>query len=142
MAHVGLALLYALLIFLCAKLLMRFSVSPVAIGIGILIFAIDDIHAYSSGVIMALNTILCCVFGLYALLMHDKWRRDKSGSGRARRRSNARSRRLGKRYGWLRRHSDDYLHRHPLRVNRNGVSDLRAEPQGNKWTRLVYFLER
>lgn len=79
--HVILVLLYALLIFLCAMLLLRFSSSPVAVGIGILIFAIDDTHTYSSGWIAQYNTMLCCVFGLFAILMHDRWRRTKSIGG-------------------------------------------------------------
>jgi len=79
--HVSLALLYALLILLCAKLLMRFSTSATAVGIGVLLFAIDDSHAFSSGWISAYNTLLCCLFGLFALFMHDRWRRDKSSLG-------------------------------------------------------------
>lgn len=79
--HIVLALLYALLIFLCAKLLTRFSLSSAAVGIGILIFAVDDTHSYSSASIMSYNTMLCCGFGLFALLMHDRWRQRKSNSG-------------------------------------------------------------
>jgi hypothetical protein len=76
--HICQALFYILLIFLCGKLLLRFSSSLVAIGIGILLFAIDDTHSMSTCWISALNTLLCCVFGLFALLMHDRWRSKKS----------------------------------------------------------------
>jgi hypothetical protein len=76
--HISVALLYALLIFVCAKVLMRFSSSPIALGIACLFFAIDDTHAYSTGWCCSHNTILCCIFGLIALLMHDRWRRQKS----------------------------------------------------------------
>ncbi len=79
--HFFLALLYSLLIFMCAKLLLRFSSSSIAIGIAILIFAIDDIHSYSSGWISQYNTMLCCVFGIFAFLMHDRWRSRKSAAG-------------------------------------------------------------
>ena len=81
--HVNRALLYALIVLLCVKLLARFSSTPVACGIACLIFAVDDVHAYSSGWIAAANTLLACVFGLFALLMHDRWRRDRSKTGLA-----------------------------------------------------------
>jgi hypothetical protein len=81
--HIGLALLYALLIFLCAKLLTRFSSNPVALGIGTLLFAIDDSHAYSAGWISAYNTMLGCIVGLSAILLYDRWRRIKSALGLA-----------------------------------------------------------
>lgn len=76
--HIFQALFYVLLIFLCGKLLSRFSSSPIALGIGILLFSIDDTHSMSTGWISAFNTLLCCVFGLFALLMHDRWRSKKS----------------------------------------------------------------
>ncbi|MBI5531869.1 MAG: hypothetical protein HY898_04085 [Deltaproteobacteria bacterium] len=75
--HIHRALLYALIAFLCVKLLTRFSTTPVACGIGCLLFAVDDVHAYSSGWISGANTLLTCVFGLFALLMHDRWRREQ-----------------------------------------------------------------
>ena len=55
--HTGLALLYVLLIVLCAKLLTRFSTTPAALGIGILLFAIDDTHAFSAGWISAYRAL-------------------------------------------------------------------------------------
>jgi hypothetical protein len=81
--HVNRALLYALIVFLCTKLLTRFSSTPAAYGIACLLFAIDDGHAYSSGWISGANTLLTCVFGLIALLMHDHWRREKAKVGLA-----------------------------------------------------------
>lgn len=74
--HVDRALLYALIVFLAVKLLTRFSSSAAAGGIACLLFAIDDSHAYSSGWIASGNTLLTALFGLLALLMHDRWRRD------------------------------------------------------------------
>jgi MFS family permease len=79
--HIHRALLYALIVLLCVKLLARFSSTPVACGIACLLYAIDDAHAYSSGWISAANTLLACVFGLFALLMHDHWRRKRSNAG-------------------------------------------------------------
>lgn len=79
--HVHRALLYALIVFLGAALLARISSTPLACGIACLLFAIDDSHAYSSGWISAANTLLTCVFGLFALLMHDRWRRQQAKAG-------------------------------------------------------------
>jgi hypothetical protein len=79
--HIGLGLLYALTIVLCTRLLIGFSSTPVAAGIAMLLFAINDTHAYSVGWISAYNTVLCCMFGLIALLMHCHWRRRKSTLG-------------------------------------------------------------
>jgi hypothetical protein len=79
--HVHRALLYALIVFLGAALLARLSSTPIACGIACLLFAMDDSHAYSSGWISAANTLLTCVFGLFALLMHDRWRRQRSKTG-------------------------------------------------------------
>jgi hypothetical protein len=81
--HVDRALLYALLVLLAAKLLTRFSSSAAACGIACLLFAVDDSHAYSAGWIASGNTLLTAVFGLFALLMHDRWRRDRSLIGLA-----------------------------------------------------------
>ena len=81
--HVNRALLYALIVLVGACLLRRVSTTPIAFGIACLIFAIDDTHAYSSGWISAANTLLACLFGFFALLMHDRWRRDGSVAGLA-----------------------------------------------------------
>jgi hypothetical protein len=76
--HAGLILLYALLCFLISLLLKRFSSNPAALGIAILLFAINDVHAFSAGWISSYNTLLCCVFGMIAFLMHDRWRQTKT----------------------------------------------------------------
>lgn len=79
--HVNRALLYALIVFLAARLLSRLCATPLAWGIAALLFAVDDVHAYSSGWISGANTLLACAFGLWALLMHDHWRREQSKIG-------------------------------------------------------------
>ncbi|MBN2358209.1 MAG: hypothetical protein JXR83_02070 [Deltaproteobacteria bacterium] len=79
--HVICALLYAAIVFLGVKLLARFSSTAAAAGIACLLFAVDDAHAYSAGWISSNNTLLTFAFGLFALLMHDRWRREKSVLG-------------------------------------------------------------
>ena len=73
--HLIEAALYALMIYLVARLLRRLSSSPVATGVGTLLFAVNDTHAFSSGIIWGANTMLCTVLGLGALLLHHRWRR-------------------------------------------------------------------
>jgi hypothetical protein len=79
--HVFLAMIYALSIYLCARLLTKLCSSPVAAGVGVLLFAINDTHANSTGIIWGCNTVMCSAFGLGALLMHHRWRQTSSTTG-------------------------------------------------------------
>ncbi|MBN2195273.1 MAG: hypothetical protein JW751_20820 [Polyangiaceae bacterium] len=79
--HVVVAGLYAVTIYLCARLLLRLASSRVAAGIGTLLFAVNDAHAFSSGMVWGTNTMLCALLGLGALLLHDRWRHAKSMGG-------------------------------------------------------------
>ncbi len=74
--HVNRALLYGLLIYLCCKLFKRLSSVPAACGLACLLFAVDDTHAFTTGWISGLNTLLACAFGMLGLMMHDRWRKE------------------------------------------------------------------
>ncbi len=79
--HAGLILLYVLLCSIISLLLKRFSSNSVAPGIAILLFTVNDTHAFSAGWISSYNTLLCCVAGMSAFLFHARWRQLKaSGS--------------------------------------------------------------
>ncbi len=45
-------------------------------GLAALLFAIDDAHGMPVGFIANRNTLIAVVFGILALLSHDRWRRD------------------------------------------------------------------
>jgi hypothetical protein len=76
--HAGLIALWVMLIVLVSLLLKRFCSSPMALGTAILLFVINDTHAFTVGWISSYNTLLCCVFGMAAFLMFDNWCRNGS----------------------------------------------------------------
>lgn len=79
--HLSLILLYGVLILITSLLLKRFSSSTLIYGLGLILFAINDTHAYTTGWISGLNTMLSCIFGYAAILFFDKWYRDRWKAG-------------------------------------------------------------
>lgn len=73
--------LYGLLVLIAALLFRRLCVKPWAAGLAALLFAANDVHAQSVGWISGRNTLLATLFGLAALLAHDRWRRDHWRAG-------------------------------------------------------------
>lgn len=71
--HAGLITLWVLLVIVVSLLLKRFCSSPAALGAAIVLFVINDTHAFTIGWISSYNTLLCCVSGMVAFLMFDKW---------------------------------------------------------------------
>ncbi len=67
--HLSLVLLYGLLILVTSLLFKRFSSSTLIYGLGLILFATNDTHAYTTGWIAGLNTMLACIFGYAALLL-------------------------------------------------------------------------
>lgn len=74
--HLESVLLYALLAYLTARLLTRLVEPRWVGGLAALLFAVDDGHGHAVGWISNRNAVLAGVFGLLALLAHDRWRRD------------------------------------------------------------------
>lgn len=74
--HLESIALYGLLAFLSAKLLFRWVESRAVAGIAALLFAIDDAHGHAVGWLANRNAVLATVFGVAALLAHERWRRD------------------------------------------------------------------
>jgi hypothetical protein len=58
----------------------RLASSAVAAGLALALFAVDDAHAPAVGWISNRNMLIALAFSIFALLHHDRWRRD----GRAR----------------------------------------------------------
>jgi hypothetical protein len=79
--HLSLIILYGILILITALLLKRFSSSALVTGSGLLLFAVNDTHAYTAGWISGHNTLLSCIFGYAAILFFDKWYRNKWKAG-------------------------------------------------------------
>ena len=64
-----------------AALYKRFLGMTWAAGLAALLFAIDDAHGLPAGWIANRNALVATLFGLLALLCHDKWRREKRSYG-------------------------------------------------------------
>lgn len=76
------SLLWAALLVLAAGALYRRTLGRGATaGLAVLLFAVDDAHGLTFGWIANRNAILAALFGVLAIVAHDRWRRD--GSRRA-----------------------------------------------------------
>lgn len=71
-----------LFVFVAAAVFRRFCIDPVWAALATVLFAIDDAHAIPAAFIANRNALIAGVFGLLALLFHDKWRRERN-AGRA-----------------------------------------------------------
>jgi len=69
---------YGLLVFLAALLFRRFLGATLAAGLAGLLYAIDDAHGMPVGFLSNRNAIVATVFGVAAILAHDRWRRGNS----------------------------------------------------------------
>ena len=52
-----------------------------AAALAALLFALDDAHAYPAGWLANRNELLAASFAIFALVAHDRWRRDGSRAG-------------------------------------------------------------
>lgn len=76
LAHAQSIFWYALLAFVAALFYRRMMGVAWIAGLAALLYAIDDAHSHSVGWIANRNTMLSALFGLLALIFHDRWRRD------------------------------------------------------------------
>jgi len=74
--HLESLLLYALMVFLVARLVRRWLQPGWLAGLAALAFAIDDAHGHAVGWLSNRSALLAGVFGIGALYAHDRWRRD------------------------------------------------------------------
>ncbi len=77
MMHVHSILWYALLVFVTGLIYRRFMGIGWVAGLAILLFAIDDAHGMPAGFLCNRNALMATVFGILAILVHDKWRKEK-----------------------------------------------------------------
>jgi len=66
---------YGALILVAAVLYRRFLGMPWVVGLATLLFAIDDAHGLPAGWISNRNALISALFGMLALLVHERWRR-------------------------------------------------------------------
>jgi hypothetical protein len=79
--HAHSLLWYGGLAFAVALLYRRTMGAAWIAGLAALLYAIDDAHGPPVGWIANRNTVIATFFGVCTLLAHDRWRRDKWGSG-------------------------------------------------------------
>lgn len=69
---------YALLLVVVSAVYRRFLSAPWVAGAAFFLYAIDDTHGATISWIANRNAIIAGVFGFWALLLHDRWRREGS----------------------------------------------------------------
>jgi len=77
--HVQSLAWFALLIWAAAvfyRRVMRGAVPAWVAGLAALLFTLDDAHALPAGWLANRNELLAALFGILALILHDRWRRD------------------------------------------------------------------
>jgi hypothetical protein len=73
--HLHSLLLYGLLVALATLLYRQLMTPPWVAGLAALLFAVDDAHSQPVAWISARNSLLAALFGVLALMAHDRWRR-------------------------------------------------------------------
>jgi hypothetical protein len=79
--HIQSLLWFGAVILTAAAIYRRFLGSNWVAGLAALLFALDDAHGLPAGWIANRNALLATLFGMLALLFHDKWRREKWNYG-------------------------------------------------------------
>jgi hypothetical protein len=76
------SLLWLGILIIVVSLFYRRFIGPVwTAGLAALIYAMDDIHAWPSAWLANRYVLFCAVFGVLAIYMHDRWRRDNWRAG-------------------------------------------------------------
>jgi len=71
------SLLWLGVLVVAVSLLYRKLLGATAVGaLAALLFALDDAHGFAAGWLAQRNALVGATFGLFALLAHDRWRRD------------------------------------------------------------------
>ncbi len=74
--HFQSLLWYGALVIAVAFLYRRFAATVLIAGLAALLFAVDDAHGMPAGFIANRNALMATLFGVLAIIAHDKWRRD------------------------------------------------------------------
>jgi hypothetical protein len=79
--HLHSLLWYGALVMAVAFFYRRFATIPLIAGLAALLYAIDDAHGMPAGFISNRNALMATLFGVLAIIAHDKWRRDNWHAG-------------------------------------------------------------
>jgi hypothetical protein len=79
--HLQSVLWYALLVYLVSRYYRRILGASWIAGLAMILYAVDDAHGITVGWISNRNALVAGVFGIGALIVHDRWRRDGWRSG-------------------------------------------------------------
>jgi hypothetical protein len=74
--HLQSLLWYGALVMAVAFLYRRFEAAPLIAGLAALLYAIDDAHGTPVGFLANRNALMATLFGVLAIIAHDKWRRN------------------------------------------------------------------
>jgi len=79
--HFQSLLWYGALAMAVAFLYRRFTAVALIAGLAALMYAVDDAHGMPAGFIANRNALMATLFGVLAIIAHDKWRRDNWRAG-------------------------------------------------------------
>ncbi len=79
--HLENIFLYALACLLAARLFRRFESTLRVAGLAAFIFAVDDRHIIAVAWLANRNSLLALIFGVLAIICHDRWRREQWSPG-------------------------------------------------------------
>jgi hypothetical protein len=79
--HAHSILLFALMVGAVALLYRRLEVMPWVAGLAALLYAVDDARSLPVGWLSNRNAIMATLFGVLAIIAHDRWRRDQWKAG-------------------------------------------------------------
>jgi hypothetical protein len=74
--HLQSLIWYGVLVIAVAFLYRRFEAAPLIAGLAALLYAIDDAHGTPVGFLANRNALMATLFGVLAIIAHDKWRRN------------------------------------------------------------------
>jgi hypothetical protein len=79
--HLHSLLWYGALVMVVAFFYRRFATVPLVAGLAALLYAIDDAHGMPAGFLSNRNALMATLFGVLAIISHDRWRRDNWRAG-------------------------------------------------------------
>jgi hypothetical protein len=75
--HLHSILWYGALVLVAGRMYRRLMPSALGAGLAALLYAVDHTHAMPVAFLANRNTLISALFGVLALLAHDRWRRDR-----------------------------------------------------------------
>jgi hypothetical protein len=79
--HLQSLLWYGALVMAVAFLYRRFSATALIAALAAILYAVDDAHGIPAGFLANRNALMATLFGVLAIIVHDRWRRDNWRAG-------------------------------------------------------------